>query len=71
MAPKPKKPTKLSNKIAYIKQTLSNLKYTKILLANNAKTRSNTRHKFYMGNPSGEKPRASIGYLHYDERVTT
>jgi hypothetical protein len=41
------------------------------LLANNVKTRSNTRHDFYVENPCGKKPRAQIGDLHYDERVTT
>jgi hypothetical protein len=41
------------------------------LLANNPKTRSNTRHEFYVENPCGNKPQASIGDLHYDERVTT
>jgi hypothetical protein len=41
------------------------------LLTNNAKTRSNTRHDFYVENPCGKKPRAPIGGLHYDERVTT
>jgi hypothetical protein len=40
------------------------------LLANNAKTRSNTRHDFYVENPCGKKPRAPTDDLHYDERVT-
>jgi hypothetical protein len=42
-----------------------------VLSANNAKTRSNTRHDFDVENPCGKKTRAPIGNLHYDERVTT
>ena len=37
------------------------------MLANNAKTRSNTRHNFYVENPYGKKPRAPTGDLHYND----
>jgi hypothetical protein len=41
------------------------------LLANNVKTRSNTRHDFYVENSCGKKLRAPIDDLRYDERVKT
>ena len=33
-------------------------------IANNVKTRLNTRHDFYVENPCGKKPRAPTGDLH-------
>ena len=37
------------------------------LIANNAKTRLNTRQDFNVENPCGKKPRAPTGDLHYNE----
>jgi hypothetical protein len=39
------------------------------LLANNAKTRSNTRHDFYVENPCGKKPQAPTDDLHYEREL--